>query len=228
MNRIMMLAVVGLCACAQAALETAPADFKWSDWQKAHPPKSPEKRMELIQPVKAGELRLVPTYTSCSVCWGSAPVEGLALEYRAAGAEWKKGETPLHFRDAANYRGSIFYLAEDTRYEMRLTAGGKTLASGSFRTWKSDVPVARTIMIDPATATYPIKVRDQGTPDGWIRYTAKPGTVLGGKDLMTAVFDVEQARYVLLDDMVIQGGGGNLRQSNPVFIAKSKGVRVRN
>ena len=180
MNRIMMVAVAGLCLCTQAALETAPADFKWNDWQKMRPPKSPEKRMSLIQPVKAGELRLVPTYTSCSVCWGSAPVEGLALEYRAAGGEWKKGETPIHFLDAANYRGSIFYLAEDTSYEMRLTAGGKTLAAGSFRTWKSEVPVARTIMIDPATATYPIVVSEKGHPDGWIRYTTKPGAVVGG------------------------------------------------
>ena len=121
MKRITILAVAGLCLCAQAALETAPADFKWGDWQKMRPPKSPEKRMSLIQPVKAGELRLVPTYTSCSVCWGSAPVEGLAHEYRAAGAEWKKGETPIHFLDAANYRGSILCLAEDTDYEMRLT-----------------------------------------------------------------------------------------------------------
>ena len=226
MNRIMMVAVAGLCLCTQAALETAPADFKWNDWQKMRPPKSPEKRMSLIQPVKAGELRLVPTYTSCSVCWGSAPVEGLALEYRAAGGEWKKGETPIHFLDAANYRGSIFYLAEDTSYEMRLTAGGKTLAAGSFRTWKSEVPVARTIVIDPATATYPIVVSEKGHPDGWIRYTTKPGAVVGGKDVMKSIFKITDAKYVILENMVIEGGGGN--RDNPVFIENSTGVRVRN
>ena len=210
-------------------LEFPPKGFKVSAWSKQNPPMQMEQRLKLINPAAPGELRLTPTFCSCSVCWGvKAPVEGIALEDRKPGGEWRRGETPLFFGDAENYRGSLFYLDEDSGYEARLTAGGKTLAQGTFRTWKSDVPVARTVVIDPATATYPIKVRDQGTPDGWIRYTAKPGTVLGGKDLMTAVFDVQHARYVLLDDMVIQGGGGNPGQNNPVFIAKSKGVRVRN
>ena len=215
-------------ACVQAELENPPADFKWNDWQKSHPPATPAKRMALIQPVKIGELRLVPTYVSCSVCWGSAePVDGIALEYRKAGdSSWTKGETPIHFRDAANYRGSMFYLAEDTAYEMRLTAGGKTLASGSFRTWKSDVPVAKTIMIDPATAKYPIVVSDKGRPDGWIRYTAKPGAIVGGKDVMTSVIKVTDAKYVIIENMTIEGGGGI--PSNAVFIEKSTGVRVRN
>lgn len=221
------LAAACLCGAAHAALENPPEDFTFNSWQKEHPPAAPAKRMALIQPVKVGELRLTPTYACCSVCWGSAgPVDGLSLEYRVAGGEWKKGETPPYFLDAANYRGSIFGLAEDTSYEMRLVSAGKTLVSGTFRTWKTDVPVAKTIVIDPATARYPIEIRDHGTPDGWIRYTTKPGVVLGGKDLMSSVFRVTDARYVLLDDMVIEGGGGN--RNNAVFISQSTGVRVRN
>jgi hypothetical protein len=228
MKRLLVLtATIGMFACSQAALETPPADFKWNDWQKTYPPKEAAKRMALIQPVKAGELRLTPTYVSCSVCWGVAePVEGIALEYRKAGGGWKRGETPLYFRDAENYRGSMFYLDEDTAYEMRLTAGGKTLASGNFRTWKTDVPVAKTVIIDPATAKYPIVISAKGRPDGWIRYTAKPGTIVGGKDIMTSVIKVTGAEYVMLEDMTIEGGGGI--PSNSVFIEKSTGVRVRN
>ena len=41
-------------------------------------------------------------------------------------------------------------------FALALAAGGKTLASGRFRTWKSDVPIAKTVVIDPKTATYPI------------------------------------------------------------------------
>ena len=215
-----ILVAACLCGAAHAALENPPEDFTFNSWQKEHPPAAPAKRMALIQPVKAGELRLTPTYACCSVCWGSAePVDGLSLEYRVAGGEWKKGETPPYFLDAANYRGSIFGLAEDTSYEMRLVSAGKTLVSGTFRTWKTDVPVAKTIVIDPATARYPIEIHDHGTPDGWIRYTTKPGVVLGGKDLMSSVFRVVDARYVLLDDMVIEGGGGN--RDNAVFISQS-------
>ena len=132
--RIAFAVAAGLCAVAQAALENPPADFSWNRWQRMYPPSSFERRIALMKPVKAGELRLVPTYASCSLVWGSEPVEGIALEYRAAGGEWKKGETPIHFIDVANYRGSIFHLAEDTAYEMRLVAGGRTLASGGFRT----------------------------------------------------------------------------------------------
>ena len=228
MKKLLALtATVGMFACAYAALETPPADFKWNDWQRERPPKPAEKRMALIQPVKIGELRLTPTYVSCSVCWGSAePVKGIALEFRKAGGEWRRAATPIHFRDAENYRGSIFYLDEDTAYEARLTAAGRTLASGSFRTWKSDVPVARTVVIDPATATYPIVIDAKGRPGGWIRYTAKPGSSVGGKDLMTSIFKVSGAKYVLLDDMTLVGGGG--WRNGPIVIENSTGVRVRN
>ena len=228
MKRIVAVAILAsVSLCTQAALENRPADFKWNDWLKTHPPKEAAKRMALIHPVKAGELRLVPTYVSCSVCWGAVgPVEGMMLEYRKEGGRWKKGETPLYFRDTENYRGSIFCLDEDTDYEMRLAAGGKTLASGNFRTWKSDVPVAETIVIDPAASAYPIVISSKGRPDGWIRYTAKSGATVGRKDLMESIVRVEDAEYVLLDDMVMEGGGGSPNQ--PICIERSKGVRVRN
>ena len=212
-----MVRVFAVCACVAIGA-----------WAKDDPMPM-EKRLRLIHPAAQGELRLTPTFCSCSLCWGAkAPVDGVALEYRKAGGEWTKGETPIFFGDAQNYRVSMFYLDEDADYEARVVAGGRTLAQGAFRTWKSDVPVARTVVVDPATAKYPIEVRDNGASDGWIRYTARPGAVLGDKDSQRAVFDVQHASYVLLDDMVIQGGGGIKGNSNPIFIAKSKNVRVRN
>lgn len=193
-----------------------------------NPPEILSKRRERIKAVAEGELRLVPTFVSCSVVWGSKTVFGdLRLSCRKVGGKWKESEPPVHFQDVGNYRGSILNLSEDTDYEMKLSAHGVELATGKFRTWKSDVPVAKTIVIDPATAKYPIRVNDKGSPDGWIRYTAKPGAVLGHKDLMTGIFTVEDAAYVLLDDMTLVGGGGYYR-NNPIFIDKSRAVRVRN
>ena len=208
--------------------DSPPEGYELDGWQSRNLPPSLATRRRQICAVAAGELRLVPTYVNCSVVWGSAkPVDGLRLEYRkAGGGGWETGEAPLYFEDARNYRGSIFSLSEDTPYEMRLTASGKTLASGKFRTWKSDVPVAKTVVLDPATAKYPIEVRDQGSPGGWIRYTAKKGAVLGGKDLMTSVIRVVGAKYVILEGLEISGGGGD--KHNPIFIEKSQGVRVRN
>ncbi len=39
------------------------------------------------------------------------------LEYRLKGEpDWKRAEKPIYFDDAANYRGSIFDLREDSEY----------------------------------------------------------------------------------------------------------------
>lgn len=212
-----------------------PREFPQSDnpipeWSKLNSPMTMRERMRIVQPAKKGELRLTPTFCSCSVCFG-IPVEdeikGLELEYRKMGGEWRKGEKPIYFADAENYRTSLFYLDEDSQYEVRLVKDGRIFASGSFRTWKSDVPVAKTIEIDPATATYPIIVKDRGTSDGWVRYTAKGGATLGGKDLMRSIFRVTgEAEYVLFDDMTLVGGGGH--QNNPIFIDGARQIRIRN
>ena len=209
------------------AWEYPPEDCKLTDWQRTNPPCRMDKRLKLIEPVAQGEIRIVPTYVSCSVVWGSPELGDIALEYREKGASaWTVGERPIWFGDAANYRGSILRLSEDTDYELRLVSGGKAVASGAFRTWASDVPVAKTVVVDPATAKYPIVVSDQGSPDGWIRYTSKPGAKLGGKDLMSGIFRVTGARHVILEGMTLVGGGGN--GSNPILIEDSTGVRVRN
>jgi hypothetical protein len=219
----LVFAVAGMLA-APAAWENPPPGFKLK-----MEPAPMAKRLKQINPAAQGEFRLVPTYVSCSMCWGvAAPVEGLSLEFRKTGSgKWRKGETPMFFDDAANYRASILYLDEDTAYEARLVAKGKVLAKGTFRTWKSDVPVAKTIVIDPAKATYPIVISEKGRPDGWIRYTAPKGTVVGGPGItQTSVISVKGAEYVLLDDMTIEGGGGDAESC--VFIGESRGVRVRN
>ena len=229
---VMTFAACALAACAaEKPHDNPPEGFKLSDWQKRYMPEPLEKRIARIQPVKEGELRLVPTFVNCSVVWGAAkPVEGLAVECRPCGGTWTAAEKPIHFADVGNYRSSVLGLKEDTEYEVRVKVKGeegKVFAKGSFRTWKSEVPVAKTIVVDPATATYPIKVSDEGTPDGWIRYTVKPGAVLGGKDCRTSVFDVKNAKYVLIENLTIQGGGGAWKEY-PIFIADSHAVRVRN
>ncbi len=210
--------------------EFPPEGVKLSEWARQNAPMTMRERMRHVQPVARGELRLTPTFCSASVCFGASAEEAKGawtLEYRRAGGEWRRGEGPVYFADAENFRASLFYLDEDSAYEARLLKDGRAVASGRFRTWRSDVPVARTVEIDPATAKYPIVVKDRGSPDGWVRYTAKGGAPLGGRDLMRSIFRVERgAEYVLLDDMTLVGGGGS--SENPVLIDGARQVRVRN
>ena len=173
---------------------------------------SPRQRIERIDAAKEGELRLRPTFVSCGFSFGAAqPVEGAQLEFREKGsAGWTPG-TPelLYFKETKDYRGSILDLKEDTQYEMRLVAGGKAFAEGSFRTWASEVPVARTVVLDPDTFKTPFVISDRGTADGWIRYTAKKGATLRNTDAALCSFVVTNAAYVLIDDIVLRDYTGD-------------------
>ena len=94
-----------------------------------------EKRREMIKPVAQGEVRARPTFNGCSIVWGADETPGARLEYRRSGADDWNAAPPLPwFGNVRNYRGSILDLEEDTGYEFRIAADGRTLASGRFRT----------------------------------------------------------------------------------------------
>ena len=192
-----------------------------------HPPTNAETRRAMIDPMPDGQLLLRPTFVSCSVCWGCAkPREGLALEFREAKADatWRAAPMPPYFAETGDYRGSIMGLKEDTVYEARFRADGETLASGTFRTWASDVPVARTVTVDPAKVKLPVRISCKGSPDGWIRYTVKPGAVITNTTAVSATFVVGGASYVLIDDVTMVGGAGR----HVIQITNSVAVRIRN
>ena len=184
-----------------------------------HPSLPPEVRRQVIDPAKTGELRLTPTFTSVSVCYGSeSEVAGLELQVRKAVEKtfWKKlvgSEEPWRtmefgcpwFEDVKNHRGSAYGLDENTRYEIRLVADGRTVAFGTVKTWASEVPIARTVTIDPATAKFPIVVSDRGTETGWVRYAVKGGRLEAPRS-DAYVFFVTNAAYVVFDDLTVRGG----------------------
>jgi len=223
---VLMLSLAFVTCAARAGWENPPPGFVMGPGKRIP---NMAARLKLINPARAGELRLVPTYVSCSVYWGvKGEVDGISLDYRVAGEKtWQTAEKPVYFDDAENYRGSIFNLKENTAYEVRIAVGGKARAAGKFRTWRSDVPIARTVVIDPKTAKLPIVISDRGNPEGWIRYTTKPGVVLGSDAVRdSSLIVVRDAEYVIVEGITMQGGGGN--RNSPLFIEKSKGVRVRN
>lgn len=187
---------------------------------------SAEERKELIQPVSENVLRMRPTFNACGVYFGSkALVPGLELQYRRVSVqgEWNICREFPHFGESGDYRGSILRLEEDTVYECRIVTGGRTLASGTFRTWASDVPISRTVVLDEKTA-FPVKVSDKGMANGWVRYTVKPGFVLDNRTAKELTFVVDGAEYVVFDDMTIRGSG-----ARSVFsLANSSEIRIRN
>ena len=166
---------------------------------------------------KDGELLLEPTYCCCSVEFGAAqPIEGLALEYRKVGGG--RGATALpgkwsrvaarewhHYPLSRTYRASIRDIEEDTAYEVRLTACGQVLKSATFRTWKSEMPVARTLELS-AGGALPIVISERGTADGWVRFTA-PHALDFGESEKDAV-SLEGAEYVVFDGLRIRGTRG--------------------
>ncbi|MDO5581683.1 MAG: right-handed parallel beta-helix repeat-containing protein [Planctomycetia bacterium] len=106
-------------------------------------------------------------------------------------------------------RGSIVKLEENTEYFVRLDysdAGEKGSIVESFRTKSPDLPIAKTIELDPAKWTTPFHITESGTPDGYIRYTAKRGFTPNGGSGAPAAFILDGVSHIILDGMIIRGG----------------------
>ena len=215
-----------LVCCTAVLVCAAPAKKAKSLYEK--------NRLEIIKPMNAGELLLRPTFNSCGFYFGTDKVESPVLEFRKKGSsEWREAFTPVHFFEDGNtttglvmneYRGSIVKLEENTAYEVRFRDGDNVLKTGRFVTWKTNVPVAKTIYIDTDNFNAPLKISDKGKPNGWIRYTTKNGKVLHNKTTKNTI-EIENAAYVLIDDMVITGTEGS---RGVISVKNSKAVRIRN
>lgn len=173
------------------------------------------------------ELWTRPTFNSCSVEYDCpAEIPGIELEYRKSGEEqWCRAEVLPFYSTQPGYRTSIFRLEEDTAYECRFISEGRELAKGAFRTWKSDVPVAKTIVLDPdKIKSYPIMINKGGSPDGWIRYKAAPGKVFYNQSKNPTVI-VDGVNYVLIDGLECRGPQIH---DGVISVKNAKGVRIQN
>ena len=204
---------------------------------------SDEERRQLIEPVAAGVLRVEPLFRTAGVTAGFPREPKVHFEYRKAATglfgsagEWTRPAVdPVHFPEQDNWRGMLFDLEEDTEYEMRVVGRREgapeteaVVATAKFRTWASEVPIAETVYLDENTK-FPIVISGKGRPDGWIRYTTKPGVTLvnSNEEFYTdyhGPVNVVGAEYVVLDDMKIVAG--HCRRA--VILMYSHDVRVRN
>lgn len=228
------LAVLGLSlgVCVQVLLagaqqDSVPSAAAGADSRIVRRSKQdPATRRALIAPVGDCVLKLSPTYTSCGVCFGSRfSHEGLSLRFRKqeADGKWLSVRDFPRFEETQDYRGSLLRLEEDTRYDCQIVVGDRILAEQEFKTWASNVPVARTVVLDE-TVDFPVLVTDRGCADGWVRYTCKQGFVLDNETLDRPCFIVQGAEYVIFEDMRILGSGAR----NVFALANSKEIRIRN
>jgi len=191
---------------------------------------SPDEETLLARTAAALDTRLrverfevVPSFNACSYYLPGPPPRTVAVRYRKGQGPWVEALAPPCFPEDNMLRGSIVDLEENTRYEIRVTGDNdKLLACEEFTTWRSDVPVARTIVLDPAAFTGRLVIRAKGAPDGWIRYTAAKGCVLTN-NRSGPLIELDKARYVLLEGLTLRGG---LRQA--IAIRRSDHVRVVN
>jgi hypothetical protein len=166
---------------------------------------------------------LVPLFNTCSFYFKSPRRDGLAVLYRRKDDPWLRAYAPVYVKEDGMYRGSIVDLEEDTPYELRITAAnGDVLAQQVFQTWSSQVPIGKTISLDETTFTGRLIVRESGSPQGWIKVTAKEGFVLQN-DREGPLIELYKAKYVMFEGLTLRGG---LQEA--ISIKRGEHVRVVN
>ena len=174
-------------------------------------------------------LRTVPTFENCGVylegAEGVAPAE-VKVTYRQAGSEaWLEGHALTNSADDPVPRGSIFGLTENSAYEVRaVSTAGQTLAQTTVTTWSEKVPIAKTINLKEVNPSGgPFLIDESGTAEGWVRYLGSPGYVVDGKELDEEALLIENAKYVIVENLTVRGG-----QRHGIQIRNSQDIRIHN
>ena len=175
----------------------------------------------------AAEIEFFPTFHSCSVYVKSQVPRDCRITYREKGSsKWLPAFEGTWDRSYdSKWRTSIVDLKPDTVYEVQFVGVSGRMtdrASGTFRTWAEKVPVAKRIVLTQKQVDKGLVIKDKGTPNGWIVYTAAPGVVVNGMKRKQAVL-LDNAEYVILENMTIRGG-----DANAVTLLNCKYVRLRN
>lgn len=182
----------------------------------------------------AAGLEFRETFNSCGYYFtpGRPAPEKVLVQFRAKGdSKWLNGLEPAWFEAEKTFRGSIVRLRENTGYELRITMpDGQVLEQGVFQTWSSTVPVAATVDIRERQRNGIIKITDKGNANGWIRFTAPPGTVIDGNAAPGhGAILLDGAEYVILEGLTVRGGpSGGPEPTHGIKVEKSRFVRIAN
>ncbi len=166
---------------------------------------------------------VVAHFNTCSYYFTSPERDGLTVSYRKPDGAWLMAYAPVYVYVDEMYRGSIVDLEEDTDYELKISSSdGQVLAQQRFRTWRSEVSVGKTIMLDEASFKGNLEVRESGTEQGWIRITSPKDMVLKN-DRTGPMIDLYKVEYVIIEGLTLRGG-----LQEVIRIRNCRNVRVVN
>jgi len=154
----------------------------------------------------AGGARAVATFECLGLYWTPPAYPGPAgavVQYRKLGDTAWKAALPLWY-DARNKecRGSIVNLTSGATYEVQLTVPGKAVTSLTAKTWSESFPIGKTRTVAAGAQT--LAITEGGTADGYVLYTAAPGTTIDVADKLPNCVTIA-APYVILRGLTLKG-----------------------
>ncbi len=178
-------------------------------------------------------LEIVPGYENCSLylnsCHSAAgeEFEGKVF-YRMRGShDWLPALDLVYIPQEKAARSSIVRLRENTEYELNVRLndqGRKENLQAAFTTKKFTIPIGKTIVLNSTNFKGHLLIDSGGKPDGYLRYTAEKGFTLNGIPGKGEVIRIRNARYVILDGLVIRGNSNQ----NGIFVSESSDLQFLN
>ena len=173
------------------------------------------------------ELEIVPGYVSASLHLPGVDVKkeedfSSKLSFREKDGKFKPALSLICNAAEKTARGVIVNLKENTVYEVKLDCsfnGKKKSFTKQFRTKNSIVPVSETIVLTETNWKKIVDKLKSGTEKGYIRYTAKPGTVLDAEGRKYGIF--VKGKYMIFDNLTIKNAawdGIRLEGANNIII----------
>ena len=173
------------------------------------------------------ELEIVPGYVSASLHLPGVDVKkeedfSSKLFFREKNGKFKPALSLICNAAEKTARGVIVNLKENTVYEVKLDCsfnGKKKSFTKKFRTKNSIVPVSETIVLTEKNWKKIVDELKSGTEKGYIRYTAKPGTILDAKGRKYGIF--VKGKYMIFDNLTIKNAawdGIRLEGANNIII----------
>lgn len=209
-NQLRLTALFLACAAALFAAEAADIPF----------------------PLPPGRIEIVPSFEACSYYFRpETAADRYVVQFRRLGEQqWQRAFDPVTDKPAGIWKGSVFDLAEGASFQLRVLTppGAEVIRPTEFRTWSSRPPIAKTIDLSrlPNLADG-LVISEQGSADGWIKYTAPPGWRFERKldlnDSQSAAISFRGARYVILENVTVVGGA-----RHGLLIDDSDAVRISN
>jgi hypothetical protein len=150
-----------------------------------------------------------------------------SVQYRVQGSEqWLEALPMVYIWKEKRAASSILKLQENTAYDVRVSftdKGREDKVEGRLQTLTPTVPIAKTIELGPDNYSGRLEISDEGSPDGYIRYVAKPGFILRGDMDSNNAITINGARYVILEGLTIIGA-----RINGINIIGSDWIQIRN